>query len=127
MVWKVIVTVLRQLKAERTAAAGAEGALEPDDPAAAFPAFARDFFGGEDTVILSLPSAVPETESQALQAVLGCNRAVSQSLSELEKMEIDTSLPPPALGLPIGCPAISPVTAALGGQIYPPLPPSLPD
>lgn len=56
-----MITVLKQLKAEKPAAAGAAAALEPDDPAAAFTAFGREFFAGEDPVI-PLPSAPTELE-----------------------------------------------------------------
>ncbi|KAL2310240.1 hypothetical protein Nmel_006488 [Mimus melanotis] len=117
MVWKVIITVLRQLKAERTARSWAAAVLEPDDPVVAFL--------GEDTVSPSLPSAPPEIELQAQQEVSGSNSAVLQSMPEPEKMEIDTPLPLPAPGLL----RVSPeeLTVALGGQVYAPLPPSLPD
>lgn len=95
MVWKLIITVLRQIEAEKTAAAGAAARLEPGGPAAAFLTFTREFFGGVDLVIPSLPSAPPETELQA-----------PQPTPESEEMEVDELSPPQPPGLPMGCPVV---------------------
>lgn len=61
-VWKVRTMVLMQLKAEKTAVAGAVATLEPDDPVVAFPTFAQEFFLGKEPVIPSLPST-PQSQS----------------------------------------------------------------
>lgn len=44
--WKLMITMLKQLKAERTAVAGAAVALEPDDPAVASQRLRQSFSDG---------------------------------------------------------------------------------
>lgn len=91
------------------------------------------FLRGVDPVI-SLPSTPVEAELHQ-QAVSDENNAVLQppyvsgSAPEPEKMEADVPLPPPAPGLPTGCPAVCPeeLTKARGGHVYPPLSLSLPE
>ncbi|XP_031948061.1 uncharacterized protein LOC116435670 [Corvus moneduloides] len=116
-VWKLIITVLRQIEAEKTAAAGAAARLEPGGPATAFPTFAQEFFGGVDPVIPSLPPAPAGTELQA-----------PQPAPEPEKIEVNELPSPQPPGLPTGCPVASPeeLTIALGEHGYPPRPPSPP-
>lgn len=125
--WKLIITVLRQLKAEKTAAAGAAATLEPDNPLVAFPTFAREFFGEEEPMILSLLSAPLEPELQAQAVVANSNNAeqkpapAPQPGPESEKTDVHILLLLPALGLPMGCPKVSPekLTIAAGGFLYP--------
>lgn len=120
----------RQLKAEKTATAGAAAALEPDDPTATFPTFAQEFFGGEP-MIPSLLSAPLEPELQAQEVVAKSNNMrqkptpALQPSPESEKMDVDMPLLLPAPGLPARCPVVSEkLTIAAGGHVYPLLPPS---
>lgn len=76
--------MLKQLKAARTAAAEAAATLDPGDPAVAFPAFMQEFFGGVEAIIPSLPSAPPEPELQAPQAVSDSNNAAPQPTLALQ-------------------------------------------